>query len=340
MKDIPLKVLIIDPETNTRHTLAKILRGMEVVLYAKECRDLAAASDILKKAEINVIYVDPISLGIEPASSFVFRLRKDEPTIVFVLFVDSQKRKKKERDFYNGERRRWRHYFYLNKVAKPGEFVRQVHESSKLCQSELAMTLTQEKIASLQKELINIQQGASNDKATVPLQTIKDMLEQLAARKLETITVGTNKAAEFLGTPSAPGANGNQCFIVMPYSQSWSKPVEEILRESCETAGIEFTIAKAMDGRFVAHDIWQSITGSNVIVADLSGANANVSYEIGLADAIGREVILISQDTKIPFDFSGHRLILYENSVEGALKLRKEVTARLKAILAQLKLGN
>jgi len=51
--------------------------------------------------------------------------------------------------------------------------------------------------------------------------------------------------------------------------------------------------------------------------------------EVGLADALGREVILICQHDKVPFDFSGQRLILYENSIAGAFHLQDRLKERL-----------
>ena len=304
------------------------------MLSVKCSETLASASDALKKTELNVIYVDPIGFGVARTSAFVFGIRKSHPTVVFVLYCDARKQKRVGDSFFGGERNRWRHYFFLDKATSPMNFGRRVRETLIACQVDLSGTLTREKIAGLQKELTSIQEEASADKATVPIQTIKDLLEQLAARAQETRNTRNHRPADFLG-PSAQTWKGNRCFIVMPYSQVWSKGVEEILQECCDIAGIEFTIAKAMEGRFIPNDIWQGITGSGIIIADLSGANANVSYEIGLADAIGREVILIAQDSKVPFDFSGHRLILYENSVEGALSLRKEVTARLKQTIGR-----
>ena len=115
----------------------------------------------------------------------------------------------------------------------------------------------------------------------------------------------------------------------MPYSQDWSNAVETILQEACKGADLELEIAKAMDGRFIPHDIWQGITGSDFIIADLTGGNANVAYEVGLADAIGKEVILLSQESKVPFDFSGQRLIVYDNSLAGSLNLKDQLKKRL-----------
>jgi hypothetical protein len=52
---------------------------------------------------------------------------------------------------------------------------------------------------------------------------------------------------------------------------------------------------------------------------------------VGLADVIGREVILIAQDKNVPFDFLAQRLILYEDSMAGMITLREELTKRLRA---------
>jgi hypothetical protein len=138
-----------------------------------------------------------------------------------------------------------------------------------------------------------------------------------------------NRTAAFLG-PGAVSTNPGRCFVIMPYSERWSADVEKIILEVCNEVGLEFTIAKSMEGRFVPHDIWNGITGAGVIVADLSGANPNVTYEVGLADVLGREVIMICQGVKVPFDFLGQRLVQYEDSLTGARLLREELTTRLR----------
>lgn len=140
------------------------------------------------------------------------------------------------------------------------------------------------------------------------------------------------KPADFLGA-AAKTVDYTQCFVIMPYSERWSAGLEKILSEICQEVGMKFIIAKTMEGRFIPYDIWRGITGSGIMIADLSGANPNVTYEVGLADVLGREVILICQGDKVPFDFLGQRLILYEDSISGTLKLREELSDRLKRFL-------
>lgn len=117
----------------------------------------------------------------------------------------------------------------------------------------------------------------------------------------------------------------NKCFVIMPYSESWSPAVEQIISEVCKENEISCLIAKNMDGRFIPNDIWKGITGSGLIIADLTGGNPNVTYEVGLSDVLGKTSILICQDTKVPFDFLGQRLITYENSIGGTILLRKRL---------------
>ncbi len=141
-------------------------------------------------------------------------------------------------------------------------------------------------------------------------------------------------AADFLGPPS--GIDASTCFVIMPYSKAWSNAVERIIFEICSQVGVRFQIAKSMDGRFIPHDIWRGITSAGIIVADLSGANPNVTYEIGLADVLGKEIIMISQDSSVPFDFQAQRLVIYEDSLAGTLKLREELTSRLERYKARV----
>jgi len=158
-------------------------------------------------------------------------------------------------------------------------------------------------------------------------------------RMLEVNGVGTNRqihptsAAPFLGAPAVE-VIPNRVFVAMPYSQPWSTTVADIISRVCGEVGMSYEIAKNMDGRFIPHDIYKGITRANIIIADLTGENANVAYELGLADSINKEVILISQTKQVPFDFSAQRLIIYDDSLSGAMNLQEELVARLEMVRA------
>ena len=326
MRDIPAKVLIVDPDPATRQALAQSLRGIEVVLEIRQSGSLKDASETLSDYDANVLYLDPIALDLEAASKFIVGLRRATPSIVFVLYYDFNQEPRTQNAF--GGEHRFQHYFKLDKRTLARDFNRQVQGTVDLCQMDLRANLTSDEVAALQAALQKAKATAHENSATVPLAILQGIQEQLAAFAAETKSkIHASSAAAFLGVALAPVRG--QCFIIMPYSQKWSAGVETIINECCASAGLTMTIAKTMDGRFVPHDIWKGITGASAIIADLTGANANVAYEVGLADAIGREVVLICQNTEVPFDFLGQRLIVYEDSVQGALELRKRLQKRL-----------
>jgi len=52
-----------------------------------------------------------------------------------------------------------------------------------------------------------------------------------------------------------------------------------------------------------------------VIVADVSGKNPNVNYELGLAHAFGKPAVIISQRAEdVPFDYRHLRVIIYDTT--------------------------
>jgi hypothetical protein len=67
------------------------------------------------------------------------------------------------------------------------------------------------------------------------------------------------------------------------------------------------------------------------LIAELTGKNANVFYELGLAHAMQKNVILITQRLEdVPFDLRHYRCLVYENSIVGAANLKTTLKTTLK----------
>ncbi|MEL7004047.1 MAG: hypothetical protein AAFN93_15105 [Bacteroidota bacterium] len=84
----------------------------------------------------------------------------------------------------------------------------------------------------------------------------------------------------------------------------------------------------------IVDDIWVSIRNCRFLLAELTGKNPNVMYEIGLAHAIGKPVIIITRnDDDVPFDLKAIRYLFYdindpfwgENLKKGIQNLAKKV---------------
>lgn len=106
-----------------------------------------------------------------------------------------------------------------------------------------------------------------------------------------------------------------------------------------QVAENNFMTARRADSIWEHHEIIQDIVAlidrSAVIVCDCTGRNANVFYEIGIAHALGKEVILITQSADdIPFDLAHLRNIRYLNNGEGIERLKADLNSRIITIRA------
>jgi hypothetical protein len=115
-------------------------------------------------------------------------------------------------------------------------------------------------------------------------------------------------------------------FILMPMSRDL-EPVYEVIREAGAAVGLTTFRADAISkAGSIIDQIYESIAKSGLIVADLTGRNQNVMYELGLANAMGKETLLLSQNIEdVPFDVRDQRVLTYEASIGGANELRQRL---------------
>jgi hypothetical protein len=68
----------------------------------------------------------------------------------------------------------------------------------------------------------------------------------------------------------------------------------------------------------VITDIYRAIADSDICIADLTGRNPNVSYELGVAHSLAKPVVMITQKVEdVPFDYKHLRIIAYDPLVVG-----------------------
>src|SRR5258708_19187115 len=86
----------------------------------------------------------------------------------------------------------------------------------------------------------------------------------------------------------------------------------------------------------IIQDIVNLLDRSRVVICDCTNRNPNVFYEIGIAHTLGRDVLLITQNTAdIPFDLRHLRHIQYLNNAEGRQALSVALTTRLRTVMAR-----
>lgn len=116
-----------------------------------------------------------------------------------------------------------------------------------------------------------------------------------------------------LSQPPRAQGKPRPAFVAMPYGPEWFQSIRDVIVASASATGFDAEVSRdlATPG-LITDQIWQGIRRSEVVVADISGQNPNVFYELGLAHALGKEVILITQDSRRPpFDVSTARMLRY-----------------------------
>lgn len=108
-------------------------------------------------------------------------------------------------------------------------------------------------------------------------------------------------------------------FLAIAYAPEFTS-VKAAVLTAAERAGFDCKVTGDISAPGnILDQVWQGVRSSDVVVADISGSNPNVFYEIGLAHALGKEVILITQEDAAPFDIQAARREKYDRSDLGAL---------------------
>lgn len=122
-----------------------------------------------------------------------------------------------------------------------------------------------------------------------------------------------------------------KCAVLMPFTADWSDRVwSHYIAPTITSAGFKPTRADDLYGSDVMEDIWSMILSSEIVVADITGRNANVFYELGVAHTLGKRVVLLTQSVAdIPFDLNRYRHVIYGDNHDGYESLTRGLLAAL-----------
>lgn len=127
-------------------------------------------------------------------------------------------------------------------------------------------------------------------------------------------------------------------FVVMPFSESLLPVYQDHTKKIAADAGV--SISRGNDvfaTNSIMSDIWQSINNCKLVIAECTGRNPNVFYEIGIAHTVGKPTVLITQSIDdIPFDLRHIRCIVYEYTPRGMTKFDDALRQTLESEFAGL----
>lgn len=126
------------------------------------------------------------------------------------------------------------------------------------------------------------------------------------------------------------------CFTIMPFGGWLDDYYERIYCPAIKATGLEPHRADDLyRPSTIVNDIWTYTQQAKILIADLTGKNPNVFYELGMAHALAKPVILVAESMEdIPFDLRALRIITYDkNAPDWGELLRDKIENSIKEVL-------
>jgi len=154
--------------------------------------------------------------------------------------------------------------------------------------------------------------------------------------------IGKQVVAEAIEMPlgsSVLGATSKLCFVLMPFTEKFDAVYRTLIAPVVAELGLTVVRADELSAPgSIIEQIRVAIQQARLCVVDLTGNNANVMYELGLAQAAGKPTVLLSQDiSHLPFDVQAQRIIKYDGS--NPQLSRSHLRAALKTVLSSDRLA-
>lgn len=145
-----------------------------------------------------------------------------------------------------------------------------------------------------------------------------------------------------------------KCFVIMPFGDprkeperarkleliysDWIKPCVESIKtpgQPDETISCHRADKSSRPGEIITHII-ENLVSADIVIADLSGRNPNVFYELGVRHSVNNNTILIADNLDdVPFDLRGLRTITYRWDPEQMVNLKRSLASAITEILGE-----
>ncbi len=146
------------------------------------------------------------------------------------------------------------------------------------------------------------------------------------------------------GKPSESSQFKGDIFMIMPFAEAFAGIYSDVIRPMVKDLGLSITRGdefNSVNGSII-EEVWSALNNCQFVIAEITGGNDNVFYELGIAHTLNKPAILITQATEpenVPFDIRHLRYIKYENTVAGGVKLRDDLKTNITRLLSDLHEG-
>jgi hypothetical protein len=122
----------------------------------------------------------------------------------------------------------------------------------------------------------------------------------------------------------------NLVFVLTPFHES-EEPTYAAIVGALSRYGVRVVRGdeEAAPSDVLSHII-RTMLSSRIVIANVNTRNPNVMYELGIAHALGKDVIIIANsDQDMPFDINSRTLLLYRNRADLVEKLQRELVRKV-----------
>jgi hypothetical protein len=142
---------------------------------------------------------------------------------------------------------------------------------------------------------------------------------------------------------TAGASSKKACFVISPIGADGSdvrKRADQILKHIispvADIMGFEAIRAdRISEPGLITAQVIQHIIEDELVIADLTGSNPNVFYELAIRHAIRKPLVqIIQKDEKIPFDVAGMRTIPVDHTdLDSVQEAKAEIEKQIRAVL-------
>lgn len=153
--------------------------------------------------------------------------------------------------------------------------------------------------------------GASDSELAQEAQVMERLFEAI-----DSYMANARPVKALLQAPAKSIQSGSEdfCFIVMPFEERRTEIYENYIKNPIRD-NLDIACKRADDitrSSGIMQDILAMLRSCSVVIADLSDQNPNVFYELGLAHAMEKPTVLVSENLhSVPFDLRSRRVIVY-----------------------------